>query len=368
MSSNSEESRLRSEVAKDDDPYLSAAVLSMGRVFSAVLNAAIEINLFDIIAKAQSCDSTLSASQIASLFPNQHPQLANKLERILPLLVSYSLLDCSIRTDQDGKRERVYALSPIGKWFAFDNDGRSDAPRTTLLHRGFYDLWKDVKDAIMDPNCNTHFENVYGMPAFEYMESNAELNNIFTKAMAHTGSIQLKPILKLYKGFEGVSTLVDVGGGVGETLGQIISAYPAIKGINFDLPQMIQSASSHPGIEHIGGDMFETVPNGDAILLKRVCHNWPDEDCIKLLKNCHKALTPHGKVIVFDLIIPEVPNSSNVSKRLCAVDSLMFLVHGGKERTEKEFETLCKSSDFSKFHVVVRSEITNSLGVMEFYK
>ncbi|KAK7310406.1 hypothetical protein RJT34_07910 [Clitoria ternatea] len=363
-SNNSKQNELPPEEPKVDDAYLSALLLCFSRIFPAILNAAIDLNLFDIIAKAQkSCASNLSASEIASHLPNQHPQLANRLERILPVLASYSLLNCSIRTNNDGKRERVYALSPVGVYFAFDKDGGSLGPLSTVIHRGYHDLWKDVKDAIANPNCNNHFENVYGMPPFQYMERNKQLNVMFYKALAHTCPLEVKRLLKLYKGFEGVSTLVDVGGGVGETLKHIISAYPSIKGVNFDLPQMIQDAPPHPGIEHIGGDMFENVPSGDAILLKLVCHNWSDEECVKFLRNCHKALPQYGKVIVVEHVIPEVPNSR--SKHIC-VDNLMFLVHGGKERTENEFQNLCKRSGFSKFHVA-RSD-SALLGVMEFYK
>ncbi|KAL3001309.1 hypothetical protein AAZX31_09G259800 [Glycine max] len=140
-----------------------------------------------------------------------------------------------------------------------------------------------------------------------------------------------------------------------------------MKGINFDLPLVIQKAPPHPGIEQIAGDMFESVPTGDAILVKFVCHNWADEDCIKFLRNFHKALPQHGKVIVFEYIIPEVPNPSYISKHTCTLDNVMFLAHGGRERTQKEFENLCKSSGFSKFHVA-SSDISSTLGVMEFYK
>ncbi|KAK7407780.1 hypothetical protein VNO78_09858 [Psophocarpus tetragonolobus] len=362
-------SRTEKKKENEDDAYLCAVLLCFSRVLPAVLNAAVDINLFDIIAKAKSsCDSSLSASEIASLLPNQHPQLANRLERMLPLLASYSLFDCSIRTNEDGKRERVYSLSPVGQYFAFDkDDGSSLAPLQTLIHSGFHDIWKDVKDAIVDHDNNIHFQNVHGMPLYDYTEKNAELNHIFHKAGTHYAPIELKKILKSYKGFEGLSTLVDVGGGLGDTLKQILVAYPSIKGINFDLPQMIQNASPHPGIEHIGGDMFKSVPSGDAILLKFVCRNWPDKDCIKFLKICHKALPQHGKVIVMDYIIPNVPNSSYISKHTCTVDNVMFLAHDGRGRTENEFKNLCKSSGFSKFHVG-SSDISITLGVMEFYK
>ncbi|KAL2946250.1 hypothetical protein AAZX31_20G003200 [Glycine max] len=357
---------LPTEEAKGDDTYLSALTLCFSRIFPAILNAAVDLNLFDIIAKAES--SSLSASEIASLLlPNPHPQLANRLERILPVLASYSLLNCSIRTNEDGVRERLYALSPIGQYFACDNDGGSLGPLSSLFHRGYFHVLKDVKDAIMDPNNNDHFQNVHGMPPYQYMKTDEELNKLFNKALAQTGPPAMKMLLKQYKGFEQVSTLVDVGGGVGETLKQIIFDYPSIKGINFDLPQVIQDAPPHPGIEHVEGDMFESVPKGDAILLKLVCHNWLDEDCVKFLRNCHKALPQHGKVIVIDYIIPEVPDSSKISMQTCVADSLMFLVTSGKERTEKEFESLCRNSGFSGFHVACRDS-PSVLSVVEFYK
>ncbi|KAJ1427635.1 Winged helix-like DNA-binding domain superfamily [Sesbania bispinosa] len=399
MSSNSKQNQLPIDQETEvDEAYLTALFLSFSRVFPAILNAAVDLNLFEIIAKAQSScgSSSLSASEIASQFPNQHSELAKRLERMLPVLASYSLLTCSIRTNEDGKRERVYALSPVGQYYAFDNDGNSLGPFSTLIHRGFQQVWNDVKDAIADPDNNNHFQNVHGLLPFQYTEKDKELNQIFNNAMAHNGPLEMKMILKLYKGFEGVSTLVDVGGGVGRVLKQIISKYPSIKGINFDLPQVIQHASPLPvvtmegvgwlswrvlgsddsgggyctmleGIEHVGGSMFESVPEGDAILLKRVCHNWSDEECVKFLRNCHKALPKYGKVIVVDCIVPEIPNPSISSKLACDVDNVMFLIHGGKERTENEFQSLCMSSGFSKFHVACRG-FSAILGVMEFYK
>ncbi|KAK7274537.1 hypothetical protein RIF29_15631 [Crotalaria pallida] len=366
MDSNSKENQLPTEVAKDD-AYQTALLLGNLRIFSAFLNAAVDLNLFEIIAKStrsSSSNNMCSASEIASQLPNQHPDLANRLDRMLPLLASFSLLTCSLRTneEEDGKSERVYALSPVGEYFAFVHDGGSTAPLSALMHRGFDDLWKNVKDAFIDPN-NIYSEKVFGMPVYQYTQTNKEMKDIFLKAMAHFSPLEMKMVLKKYEGFEGISTLVDVGGGVGQALKLIISKYPKIKGINFDLPHVIHSAPPHPGIEHVGGDMFESVPKGDAIMLKLICHNWSDEKCVELLKNCHKALPQHGKVIILDRVMLQVPNSSTTSKQAFLVDGLMFLTNGGKERTENEFESLCRSSGFSRFHVAC-----NEPGVIEFHK
>ncbi|XLR45898.1 hypothetical protein HN51_030000 [Arachis hypogaea] len=75
-----------------------------------------------------------------------------------------------------------------------------------------------------------------------------------------------------------------------------------------------------------------------------VCHNWSDEKCITVLKNCYKALEENGKVIIFEMIMPEEPDSSNASNLVSIVDNSMFLHAGGKDRTEKEFGKLSKDA------------------------
>ena len=80
-----------------------------------------------------------------------------------------------------------------------------------------------------------------------YMQTDTKLNHTFNKAMAGVSAIQMRKYLEVYNGFEGISTLVDVGGGIGQSLKMIISKHPNVKGINFDLPQVIQHAPPYPG-------------------------------------------------------------------------------------------------------------------------
>ncbi|KAM1127041.1 hypothetical protein ACFX2B_041638 [Malus domestica] len=143
--------------------------------------------------------------------------------------------------------------------------------------------------------------------------------------MADHSIIAMKKLLVTYKGFEGLTSVVDVGGGTGSVIHMIVSKYPSIKGINFDLPHVIKDAPQYPGVEHVGGDMF----------------------------NCYATLPDNGKVILVDIIIPVSPNSSLATKLANHVDMIM-LAHnpGGKERTEKEFEALAKGSGFQGFRVM----------------
>ncbi|GLT59151.1 hypothetical protein SLA2020_319870 [Shorea laevis] len=72
---------------------------------------------------------------------------------------------------------------------------------------------------------------------------------------------------------------MDVGGGYGTTLQHILTLNPNIRGINFDLPQVIDSAPKIPGVEHVAGDMFQSLPKAESIMMKTILHNWDDDKC-----------------------------------------------------------------------------------------
>ncbi|RWW24592.1 hypothetical protein GW17_00011113 [Ensete ventricosum] len=97
--------------------------------------------------------------------------------------------------------------------------------------------------------------------------------------------------------------------------------------------------------------MFTSVPSGDAILLKWVLHDWSDEHCAKILKNCWKALPQKGKVIVVELILPTLPKPTTKAQCAFHADLAMLAFNpGGKERTEEEFEAMAKAAGFSGFN------------------
>lgn len=89
---------------------------------------------------------------------------------------------------------------------------------------------------------------MHGVNLFEYQKKDLRFSKVFNKAMVDHTTLVMKNILDTYKGFEDIKTLVDVGGGLGINLNMITSKYPNIKGINFDLPHVVQHAPSYKGI------------------------------------------------------------------------------------------------------------------------
>ncbi|KAF6156769.1 hypothetical protein GIB67_033238 [Kingdonia uniflora] len=105
--------------------------------------------------------------------------------------------------------------------------------------------WHYLKDAVLEGGIA--FNKVYGMTLYDYHGTDSRFSKVFNGCMSNHSTIIMKTILEKYKGFDGLKTLVDVGGGTGATLNMIISKYPTIKGINFDLPQVIKYAPCYPG-------------------------------------------------------------------------------------------------------------------------
>ncbi|KAJ4966302.1 hypothetical protein NE237_018151 [Protea cynaroides] len=355
----------RTETVIDDEQSLFAIQLATGSLVHMVLKTAIELNLLEIMAAAGP-GRQLSAIEIAAQLPTQNPDAPVMLDRILSLLASYSILISSQVTADDGKVQRLYGLGPVCKYFVSNQLGVSFSPLLLLTQdKAYMESWYHLKDAVLEGGIA--FNKAYGMQIYEYFGKDPRFNEVFNKAMFNASLTLMKGILETYRGFDhGVNVVVDVGGGLGENLDLIISMYPSIRGINFDLPHVITHAPSYPGVEHVAGDMFLSVPKGDIIFMKRILHNWSDEHCLRLLKKCNEALPENGKVVVVETILPETPETNLLAKDAFGMDLLMMTQHmGGKERTEKEYRVLAKGAGFSDVKIICRI-FTSS--VLEFYK
>ncbi|CAH8305247.1 unnamed protein product [Eruca vesicaria subsp. sativa] len=372
--------------------------------FPMVLKAAFELGVIDTVAAAGE-GAWLSPYEIARSLPTKptNPEAPVLLNRMLRLLVSHSILKCRMvegtENGRTGKMEMVYATEPVCKYFLKDSDGSGSLVSLFMLLQSevFFKTWTNLKDVILEGR--DAFRSAHGMQIFEYINSDGQFAKVFDRAMSEPSTMILKKVLEVYRGFEDVNTLVDVGGGSGTTLGLVTSKYPHIKGVNFDLPQVLTNApiyqgtkllnifdklhnyvlflvsTSHNffveftnvGVEHVSGDMFIEVPKGDAVFMKWILHDWTDELCIKLLKNCWKSLPENGKVIILDLITPTEPKSGDFSSNyMFAMDMLMLTqCSGGKERSFSQFEKLAFGSGFRRCEAVCHAY---SYSVIEFQK
>eukprot|EP01018_Ginkgo_biloba_P002463 Gb_38484 [translate_table: standard] len=276
-----------------------------------VLKSALLLEIPDIIARAGP-DAHLSFQQIAAQLPTQNPSL-DYLSRILRYLAVKGIFTHSTATDTSEVR---YGLTDMAKLFVVsESNPLSLVPLLILVnHEVFMAPWHHFHDCVLEGG--DAFEKDHAKDLWAYGRSDPQVNDIFNSAMASFTKVSMKQIVGSYQGFNDVKTVVDVGGGVGMALAEIIGVYPHIHGINFDLPHVVANAPDLPGIQHVGGNMFESVPSGDAIFMK-------------------------------DLV-------------------MIAHTNGGRERSEGQWRGLLEKAGFSGIKIVGRTEV--SLKIVEALK
>ena len=191
--------------------------------------------------------------------------------------------------------------------------------------------------------------HVLGVDVWAYRQDHPEENVIFNNAML-AASLARAPVEAGAYDFARCSTIADIGGGTGALLAAILRMYPNARGILFDQPHVVAEAGpvlnaaglrSRVRIE--GGSFFERIPAGaDAYVMRRILHDWKDEDAILILRCCRAAMTPEARLVLFERVVGP-PNEDPVSK---FVDLLMLVVPGGRERTADEWSSLFDAGGF----------------------
>jgi hypothetical protein len=247
-----------------------------------------------------------------------------------------------------------FAVTPMA---VFLQSGISSSLRDIAIMLGdreHYNSWGNILHAVKMGDSG--FENLFGMNVFDYYAQNPEPADIFDRAMTSFSSVENAGVSADYD-FSSIRTLVDVAGGHGSLLASILQANPDMKGILFDVPEVIERAKAHISNSGVSdrcqlssGSFFESVPAGaDAYILKHIIHDWDDERAIAILKQCHRAMAANGKVLVVEQVIP--PGNDPFIGKLLDVNMLV-MCPGGKERTSEEFRTLFAAAGFNMTRIV----------------
>ncbi|MFL5948235.1 MAG: methyltransferase, partial [Gaiellaceae bacterium] len=149
--------------------------------------------------------------------------------------------------------------------------------------------------------------------------------------------------------WRGDETVVDVGGGNGSLLVELLRLQPGLRGIVLDLPETERDeAALGDQIEFVEGDFFESVPRGDVYILGTILHDWDDERATAILRTIHAAAPADARLLVIDAVVP-AGNEPGGGKWL---DLLMLAMSGGKERSEAQWRELLAAGGFEpvRFH------------------
>lgn len=196
------------------------------------------------------------------------------------------------------------------------------------------------------------FERLFGQSFFAYLEQHPEDAANFNRVMAQEIMWTTPALLRAYN-FSRFKRLVDVGGGQGVFLRHVLAANPNLRGVLFDQPKVVAEAKQllkgevAARTEITGGSFFENVPKGgDAYLLRKVLHDWEDEDALRILRNVRSAMGADATLLLVEGLIDSAQSSAGL------MDLMMLVFFRGRERTEADFRSLLHSAGFTLSRVI----------------
>jgi SAM-dependent methyltransferase len=187
------------------------------------------------------------------------------------------------------------------------------------------------------------YHEVFGLPFWDDLDAHPELAASFDALIGPTGHGTPSPDFQITGGWESVRTVVDVGGGTGAMLAEILRARPAIRGTLVDLPRTVvrsaeifQAAGVAQRVTTVGQSFFDPLPAGaDLYLLRGVLNDWPDREATAILRRCAEAARPAGRAVVLKSVGPdEEPRGLTIE----------MLLLGGRHRTVAEFRELARQA------------------------
>ncbi|MET4239779.1 methyltransferase [Bradyrhizobium sp. RT10b] len=279
---------------------------------TAVIYAAAKLNLAEAIG-----DEAKSVTELARLVSADESALRR-------LLVGLTTLGLCRQADRDR-----FAMTELGRqldetadpsfkdWVLFEGE---------MLAQSWLGLVESVRSGKSAGELRGDGDDRYAAT------SNApEFTRRFNAAMVSL-TRSIVPRIVAAHDFATARVVMDLGGGTGELIGGVLQRNPHLEGIAFDLARCEAGARAHfarLGIANrcrfVAGSFFEKVLGGaDTILMKSILHNWRDDRCEVILRNCRDALPASGTLIVIERIMPE-PATTETQDRSCAMSDLNML-------------------------------------------
>jgi hypothetical protein len=256
---------------------------------------------------------------------------ADALYRILRLLATVGVFE-----EHDGRR---FGHTEMSRTLRTDHPTRTRAAVQMLGSDGMYRALGAM--GVSARTGGTGWEAAMGEPIFDWMAHEPAAAAMFNDAMIGIHGGEPPAVATAYP-FTG--TVVDVGGGSGNMIVNVLRQHPEARGVTYDMPHVVVEAQRRFEAEGLsgrarveGGSFFDGVPaGGDLYILSHIIHDWDEPRCLQILEHCRKAKAPGGKVLIVEMVVtpPNVPHPGKM------LDLVMLTVPGGRERTPEEYRDL----------------------------
>ncbi|CAN6323977.1 unnamed protein product [Urochloa humidicola] len=295
-----------------------------------------------------------------------------RLMRVLTVAGTFTVQQASPEASSSDEHEPVYRLTTISRLLTSNNnnDGGSSANLSPLVNH----VLNSSRDSTLSMGLTAWFRHhdddsggqpagpgpcpfalMHGETLWEMSGRDDAVNASVNEAMAADSQFIMGIVLKeCGEVFHGIHSLADVAGGVGAAAAAIAAAFPSLECSVLDLPHVVAKAPSAGKVRFVAGDMFESIPPANAVFLKYVLHDWGDDECIKILKNCKQAIPSRdagGKVIIIDIVVGSKPSDIKLleTQVICDFDIMKI---GGVEREEQEWNKIFLKAGFKDYTVM----------------
>lgn len=312
------------------DPFVELVGIARAYRRSRALSVAAELGIADHLSEEPRAVDDLAAATGTN---------ADALYRLLRALASIGVF----HEDPD----RRFSLTPMGEHLRTDHP-LSVRPIARLLGADYeWAAWGELLHSIRTgENAAAH---ALGMDVWEYRRRHPGDSGVFDAAMRTFSSADAPALLAAHD-FTRHRVIADIGGGVGALLAAILPELPHARGILFDQPQVVADAGpvlNESGVadrvEVVAGSFFESVPSGaDAYVLRRVLHDWTDDDATEILRCLRRSIGSGARLLIVDAVVGP-PNEDPLAAFL---DLGMLVSEGGRERTEAEWVALLDAGHF----------------------
>jgi hypothetical protein len=211
------------------------------------------------------------------------------------------------------------------------------------------------------------YADLFGAPFWDDLAAHPDVGADFDALMGYAGHGTPDPTLKLSRGgWEDVHTLVDVGGGTGAMLAELLRLHPHLRGVLVDLPgsaarsqETFDAAGVADRVTVQAQSFFDPLPaGGDVYLLRKVLNDWPDQETVAILRRCADAARPSGTVVVIGGVVPDgTPRPLSV-EMLLVEGRTNTLVEFRELARQAGLEVVATESGLSHFLVECRPSVT----------
>jgi SAM-dependent methyltransferase len=321
-------------------PQLALYQLATGHYVSHALHLAVKLGLAELLKDGPRHPKALAEAT------GMH---APSLNRVMRLLASAGVFE----EQEDGS----FVLTSVGECLRPGVPGSARSMVMLFTGDRIQDAWRDLEYSVQTGE--PVFRKRGLDDPFTDQARTPEEAADFDEAMADFTKLAAIAVAAAYD-FSPVRKIVDVGGGNGALLIGILKAQPHLHGIVFDQPAAAERAKkqiAERGLaercDAVGGNFFEDVPRGgDAYMLKHVIHDWNDERASVILRNCHRAMSEGGRLLLVEGVYPPRVDQSVDARGAAANDVNMLVCTGGRQRSEAEFRALYEAAGFRLTRVV----------------